>query len=258
MSDENESSEGNPAEEALAPVRSLLTVTPVKTGYQQVADQIRSLIFSRDLVPGDRLPSETEMTVAFGVSRSTIREALRVLSSTNLTYTLRGVAGGTFVADSDPESISTFLGTQFALLSGQQRVTGNELLEARHLLEVPAAGLAALRRSEDEVLAMRQSIADRRAKSDRRQSFDRNESFHSLITQASGNKLLHVVTTPLFAVIKGRFLDDNVDKNFFDHTDKDHDEIPAYIASQDEAGARQAMSEHLDRLAILYQATGIS
>jgi DNA-binding FadR family transcriptional regulator len=230
-----------------------LAVTKVKAGYQQVAEQLSSLIYSGQLTAGDRLPSEAELTVAFGVSRSTVREALRALSSTGLTYVMRGVAGGTFVADQDPESISSFLESRFALLSGNEGITADELLEARHLLEVPAAGLAASRRADTHLEAMRESIEAEKLAADRQQRFSHNRGFHALVLEAAGNRLLHVVTSPLFRVIRDRFLDDMTDMTFFAEVDRDHAEIVARISERDVDGARDAMDRHLTRLRAIYQ-----
>ena len=81
-----------------------MTVRRIQSSYRQVADQIQDLIIAGDLVAGQRLPSEAEMIPLFGVSRSTIREALRILSTNGLVVTRRGVNGGTFVAELDQET----------------------------------------------------------------------------------------------------------------------------------------------------------
>jgi GntR family transcriptional repressor for pyruvate dehydrogenase complex len=73
--------------------RDSLGIQPVKTAYQQVADQLRSLILGGDLSPGDRLPPESELIELFGVSRGTVREALRALASQGLITTSRGATG---------------------------------------------------------------------------------------------------------------------------------------------------------------------
>ena len=126
----------------------MFTVSKIKPAYQQVADQLRSLILSGELGPGDRLPVESEMSTTFGVSRSTVREALRSLSAQNLVYTSRGVTGGTFIADASPPVLSASLETGLSLLNGAEAITLAELLEAREMFEVPATRLAARRRTD--------------------------------------------------------------------------------------------------------------
>ena len=70
------------------------------------------------LAAGDRLPAEGELAVAFGVSRSTVREALRVLASRDLITTVRGTSGGSFVSHADADQVSAFLETSIGLMSG--------------------------------------------------------------------------------------------------------------------------------------------
>ncbi|MEV4189191.1 GntR family transcriptional regulator, partial [Streptosporangium canum] len=113
------------------------------TAYQALAADLRDRIVSGEFQPGDRLPIEPDLCVRYGVSRSTVREALRLLASQNLIRTVRGTTGGSFVAHPDPDHISAYLETSFDLM----RVGIGQLMEIRELLEVPAAGLAALRRT---------------------------------------------------------------------------------------------------------------
>ena len=105
--------------------------------------QLQELIVKGTLTVGERLPAEGVMAAQFGVSRSTIREALRGLSSQRLVHTKRGVSGGTFVAEPSSEHVHTYLETTIGLLSGADVVSVDEILEARELFEVPAARLAA-------------------------------------------------------------------------------------------------------------------
>src|SRR5919206_988469 len=84
-------------------------VQRVRKAYEQVADQLRELITSGELAPGQRLPSEAALAVQFGVSRATIREALRVLLTQNLIRTTKGAHGGSFVNLPTVDHISAFL-----------------------------------------------------------------------------------------------------------------------------------------------------
>src|SRR4051794_41929928 len=74
-----------------------------------LADELRADITSGRLQPGERLPPEPELCVRTGVSRSTVREALRLLASQHLIVTTRGVTGGSFVAHPDAEQLSEAL-----------------------------------------------------------------------------------------------------------------------------------------------------
>src|SRR5918998_2706221 len=126
-----------------------VNVHRVRKAYEQVADQLRELILSGTITPGQRLPNEAALSVQFGVSRATVREALRVLATQNLIRTTKGATGGSFVILPTADHISDFLSSNISLLSQTETVTLDEFLELRELLEVPAAQLAARRNSTE-------------------------------------------------------------------------------------------------------------
>lgn len=232
-------------------LRSPLAVNRILPAYAQVAAQLRELIVTGQLSPGDQLPTEAELATVFGVSRSTVREALRSLSAQSLVYTSRGVTGGTFVAYVDPEMVSDFLRTSLGLLSGSAGVSVPELLEARAVLEVPSARFAALRRTDEHLAVLRENtdiqLDDEAAR------FEKNQRFHTILLDASGNRLLEIVTAPVFEVLRSRFRRDALNKGYWTKVDDDHRDILSYIEAQDADGAEQAMSEHLERLEVTYR-----
>jgi GntR family transcriptional repressor for pyruvate dehydrogenase complex len=229
-------------------VRAKLSVDRIRPAYEQVAEQLRSLIISGSLTPGDRLPVEAEMAGIFGISRSTVREALRVLGSQGLTYAVRGATGGTFVSATDPRTVSGYLETSIGLLSGNDGITAAELLEARAVLEVPAARLAADRRSAADLEQLREIAAREKSESERGLRFEFGHRFHEVILEAAENRLLTVLTSPLFNVISTRFLGTQQSAAFRDAVDADHDEILGHLEASDGEGAARAMQAHLARL----------
>ena len=120
-------------EPASTPVRR------VRKAYEQVADQLRELIVRGELRPGDRLPVESALARDFGVSRATVREALRLLTAQSLVRTEKGAAGGSYVTLPTAATISSLVHANVGLLAETRTVTLEELLEARELVEVPAA-----------------------------------------------------------------------------------------------------------------------
>src|SRR5436309_7846070 len=84
--------------------------------YQQLADDLREQITSGQLRPGQRLPTEPELCLRTGVSRSTVREALRLLTSQHLIVTTRGVSGGSYVAKPDAATLADSLSRGMSLL----------------------------------------------------------------------------------------------------------------------------------------------
>ena len=131
-----------------------MPVQRVRRAYEQVADQLRALILAGDLVRGERLPNENMLAGDFGVSRATVREALRVLAAQNLITTAKGAGGGSYITRPTVDHISEFLRSSIALMTESHDLSLDELLEARDLLEVPAARLAAQRRHDHDIAAL--------------------------------------------------------------------------------------------------------
>lgn len=226
---------------------------PKRPAYEQVAADLRRQIVVGDLGPGDRLPTEAELTGLFDVSRSTVREALRSLMSQNLVETRRGVTGGTFVAIPDSEAVSDLIEANLGLLAVSRSVEVEELLETREMLEVPAARLAAERRSPDDLDAFRVWLVDPDHVGPE-ELFEANRGFHQAVVTASGNGLLDVVCRPIFGVLRTRFVRADAPTEFWDQVDIDHRAIADAIASADPDRAADAMREHLARLRGTYQA----
>lgn len=227
----------------------LIAVNRIRPAYQQVAEQLCDLIIQGGLSPGDRLPNEVDLAAAFGVSRGTVREALRVVTSRNLIYATRGATGGTFVAEGDAAAITQYLETGIGLLAGSASISLDELLEARHLLEVPATRLAAERRTKEHVDGLRATLKgeddDEGGESDNR--YYHHRRFHAVVLSAAGNQLLEVMTLPIFGVIRSRFVTHEAE-DFWTEVNDDHVHILERIEVGDGEGAALAMSEHLVRL----------
>jgi DNA-binding FadR family transcriptional regulator len=230
-----------------------LAVTRVRPAYQQVADQLLELILNGSLSAGDRLPSEAELSTVFGVSRSTVREALRALTSRDLVETARGTAGGTFVRKVELGQVSDYLQTSLGLMTGAEGITVADMLEAREILEVPAARLAAERREEHHLEAMREAVDREKQTRGRGLKFEEHRNFHTLVLQSSANSLLELMTQPVFRVLQTKFLDPDVDPRFWTTVDHDHEAILGAIADQDPGAAADAMHEHLVRLRETYR-----
>ena len=232
--------------------QSGLPVRRVLPAYQQVANQLQELIMKGTLTVGERLPAEGEMAVQFGVSRSTVREALRGLSSQSLVQTKRGVNGGTFVAEPSAEHVRTYLETTIGLLSGADVVSVDEILESRELIEVPSARLAALRRDEDKLQRLKATL-DTGAEVDLAADFEGHKDFHVAVMEASGNRLLEVIARPMFSVLRTRFVRDRASPAFGAAVDRDHRDIFDAIAGGDAEAAASLMHNHLERLRSMYK-----
>lgn len=228
------------------------TPDAAETAYERLAATIRQQILSGELSAGDRLPREPELTDAYQVSRNTAREALRSLASQGLLVSKRGVGGGTFVAHPSPQQISDSLGAGIGLLATNDRIPVSALLDIREMLEVPAAEIAAFRRTDAELDGLRSALFDPAAV-DPSHVFSSNREFHTRMLRATHNPLLEVVAQPVFRVMKERFLRENAPHKFWNRVDQDHREILGYVEVRDQAGAREATRAHLRYLRATYE-----
>ena len=225
-----------------------------RVAYLEVANTLRDQILAGELSAGDRLPTEAELCEHFGVSRSTIREALRMLSSQRLVATRRGVGGGSSVAQIRHDDVTDMLRDSIELLALTEGATVAELIEARELLEVPAARLAAARRSEKQLERLRASLPGSLETVDLGRIFEVNRSFHDILLEASGNRLLRVVTEPLFSVMQTRFLRDRAGVAFWQRVMREHATILEAVEQRDAERAGREMENHLVHLRSTYEA----
>jgi GntR family transcriptional repressor for pyruvate dehydrogenase complex len=172
-------------------------VERVMPSYVQVASQLRALILSGQLALGERLPSETELSSMFGVSRSTTREALRLLAAEKLVEPRRGVTGGTFVVHPEPQDVEETLGTALNLLLASKQIDLRDLVETWTAFGPPAARFAARRRTDDDVATLF-ALSERPAGPVSEAALTiANIDFHRALLVASGNRLLEMLTRPL-------------------------------------------------------------
>jgi GntR family transcriptional regulator, transcriptional repressor for pyruvate dehydrogenase complex len=245
-----QSSTRRPVDEELG---SPLQVKRVQPAYQQVADQLRDRILDGSVSAGDRLPTEVELSEIFGVSRSTVREALRVLASRGLIRTTRGTTGGTFVARVEFGQVSDYLETSLGLMSGSADLSVAQLLEARQAFEVPAAGLAALRREDQHLEQLRDAVErETHARANRAKLAKEHRSFHGIVLDATANPLIGLMTEPLFRVLTAR-RGNEMPESYWRQIDQDHVEITERIADRDHDGAVESMRRHLETVRNEYE-----
>jgi DNA-binding FadR family transcriptional regulator len=230
-----------------------LSVRPVRKAYQQAADQIRELILSGELQPGSRLPNETVLALNFGISRATVREALRVLAAQNLIRTAKGTGGGSFVTLPTVDHISEFLGASIGLMTEARDVSLEELLDARALLEIPAARRAAERRTDSDVERLLAAIPEAPLALHAADQFTYNKEFHSVVLEASRNKLLLIAAQPIFSVLQTHLSRSVLGRTFHATINEHHREITAAIEARDSDAAAELTRVHLDFLRPAYE-----
>jgi DNA-binding FadR family transcriptional regulator len=225
-----------------------LDVHRIEPAYRQVATQIRTLVLEGTLVPGERLPAEDKLAASFGVSRGTVREALRMLVSEGLARTTRGVAGGTFVTAPQPAVLQDQLETGLGLLSGAHAIDTDELYEARLSIEVPCSRWAAERRTDEHLERMRRSAWAVEQSTNSMSRADSSHDFHQAVVDASGNRLLSVIAPPIWRAFRRSALQTGGAQEAWHGIDDDHVAILQHIERSDADGAAEAMRAHLGRL----------
>jgi GntR family transcriptional repressor for pyruvate dehydrogenase complex len=216
--------------------------------YQLLADELRADITSGRLQPGERLPPEPELCIKTGVSRSTVREALRLLASQHLIVTTRGVTGGSFVSHPDAEQLGDGLATGFTLLTNTPSVGMADLLELRRALEVPAAGLAAARRTEEHLLEIRGALFDPLT-DDLDTMMVAHAAFHLAVVKACGNPLFELVGRPVYHAAYGEAVTDSLPADYWQRIDADHRRLLDCLCVGDAEAATSLSSRHLDYVA---------
>lgn len=157
----------------------------------QIAEAIKTAIISGDLIVDERLPSEAELTEQFGVSRSTVREALKRLAAQNLIRTQRGATGGAFVNRLRFEDAYGHQITTSTLLLSMNDVDFETACEARFVLERACAPLSAARRSSDHLATMRAEIHRQSQPGLSDEAFCASDvAFHRALVDGAGNPVL--------------------------------------------------------------------
>jgi GntR family transcriptional regulator, transcriptional repressor for pyruvate dehydrogenase complex len=204
-------------------------------------DTIRELIVSGSWGPGDRLPKESELAAQLGLSRNSLREAVRALSQLRVLEVRQG--DGTYVSSLEPDLLLESTGFVSHLLLGHTAV---ELYEVRRILEAAAAALAAARideKGKQELLRRLESMTGADGVED---LVEADVAFHAEIAKAAGNAVLTSLLASLSTrtmrvrLWRGRRVD-----NALDVTRDEHRRIYEAIAGEDPELARAAATAHI-------------
>jgi DNA-binding FadR family transcriptional regulator len=182
-----------------------------------------------------------------------VREALRVLAAQNLIRTAKGAGGGSYVTLPSVGGVSAFVQSSITLLADADDVTLEQLLEARELLEVPAARLAAARRSEDELERLRAAIPDEPLRLGTQGQFVYNQDFHLAVIEGCRNALLAIAAQPVFAVLQRNLARSKLGPRFHRAINAQHRSIAAAIEAGDADAAGGEMHAHLEFLRPYYE-----
>jgi len=218
----------------------------IRGASEQVAAEIQHRIQAGGLGPGDFLGREEDLAADFGVSRPTLREALKLLASGNLIRASKGPGGGIFVAHTADQGVRRSLSDAVGMMLETGAVSLEELLDARTLLEVPLAGLAALQAGEATVERLRTALAaERAADGDIDAIHVADTEFHREIAAAAGNRMAQALTGWVFEVLQPRLMEQLRDAVLPSAVLDQHVALLKAIEKGDRPRAERAMREHL-------------
>ena len=212
-----------------------------------IVDQIRALIHQGQLSQGDRLPSERELCASFGVSRVTIRDALRVLESSGLIEIRVGAHGGAYVTAPSTSNISAGLTDMLAMSS----LSGAEITEARIIFEMGIVELVCQRAVQEDFDAL-EEICQRSVVSLESGSYDMDLSaeFHIRMTQSAHNRTLDLIVESFQGPLRYSLLEaQHTAPTMGDPGVSEHREILKALIARDALMAREILYKHLSRTA---------
>ena len=232
------------------PEANLFHAVATKGGLvERVVKDIQRLIIDGHLKPGMKLPSEREMADQIGVSRTVVREAVRILAATGLLEVRRGA--GTIVQQITEDHV----GERLNLLLRTSGLSLAKVHEVRSILEVEIAGLAAQQATPDDTAKLRGVLAAMdEAKSSPKEFANKDAEFHTVLAQTTHNPLFSVLLGSIRDLMAEVRLSVSQYPDLFATVMPDHYRILDRIIAQDVDGAREEMRAHLVHARSIQQA----
>jgi GntR family transcriptional regulator, transcriptional repressor for pyruvate dehydrogenase complex len=205
----------------------------------RIIEQVRDAVLSGQIKPGDRLASEKELIAQFGVSKATMREALRVLEAMGLVEIKKGTQGGVFIAEVDMKttihSIMNFLHFR--------SVSIRDITMLRFAIEPSAAHLAAIHATDKDLERLRELAEITEA--DEMDEPSKEISFHRYLARMSQNPLLILIMDFVDNLLRDAKYKLELNPEFYQEVREAHRRILACLERHDAAGARRELVSDL-------------
>lgn len=205
----------------------------------QIIEQIRNAILSGHFKPGDKVASEKELMSEFGVSKATLREALRVLEGMGLVEIRKGITGGVFIAEVDMKTtihgIMNFL--HFKTISIK------DITMIRYLLEPPVAQIAASRIQPEDIVKLESMITEDPVVP--HTIVSREIGFHRYLARMTENPILILVMDFIDNILDDIKSQLNLGGEFYHKVVKSHRAILECLKQKDEVGVRREIINDL-------------
>ncbi|SER50735.1 DNA-binding transcriptional regulator, FadR family [Streptomyces sp. yr375] len=204
-------------------------------------DKIKAMIVAGDLAPGSRLPKEEVLAGQLGLSRSSLREAVRALTAMRILVTRQG--DGTYVSSLEPHLLFEALSFASDVSQGQ---TALQLLEVRRLLEPQATGLAATLLGPDDLDELAAVLRRSRSAATVEEFVGHDIAFHLRIVEAVGNPVLSMLLRVLSTrTQRVRIVRGTRTERAVEHAHREHDEILRALRARDAPLAVSTATVHV-------------
>ncbi|MER5428363.1 FadR/GntR family transcriptional regulator [Streptomyces sp. NPDC002588] len=215
--------------------------TPKGTVTQRAIERIKAMIGEGLLEPGQRLPTERELAAQLGISRSSMREAIRALTVLGVVEARHG--SGIYVTQLQAGDLLETFGVVADLSRGPRLV---ELLEVRRILESTATALAAARITPGQLAVVEGHLAAMNATDDPDEILAHDLAFHRAIAEAAGNETMAAILEGLSSrTFRARVWRGFREEGAFDRTRREHAAIHRALAARDPEAARAAAAAHV-------------
>ncbi|MEY9871697.1 GntR family transcriptional repressor for pyruvate dehydrogenase complex [Streptacidiphilus sp. MAP12-33] len=210
----------------------------------QAIDKIKAMIVSGELPPGSRLPKEGELALQLGLSRSSLREAVRALTAMQILVTRQG--DGTYVSDLEPRRLLENLSFVSDVSRG---ATALHLLQVRRMLEPQAVALAATRATSADLEALQRILDSGSAVQDAEDFIRCDMAFHRAIADLVGNPVLTAILDMLSThTQRVRILRGTTAAQAIEHAQREHEMILTALRDRDAQLAAATAAVHVAAL----------
>lgn len=214
--------------------------------YGQIVEEVGNRIVRGDWKPNDRLPDETEFALNLKVSRTVVREVLKVLSEKGLIISRPRI--GTLVSAKENWNYLDMDVLNWVFSNGPTKKNADDLIELRQMVEPVATRLAAIRRSDEELELLQEAFRDMtEAGADIEAGIEPDIRFHNIILKASRNQMLRPLGHTIETALAASFRISNSAPGAPEASLARHEIVLNAIAARDGDAAEQAMRILIDK-----------
>jgi GntR family transcriptional repressor for pyruvate dehydrogenase complex len=228
----------------MAESQGMFAPIAVARASSAIAEQIRTAIVTGQLGQGDRLPPERELAEQFGVSRVTVRDALRALEAMGLIDVRVGARGGAFVTVPSGDVVGQTMSDMMMM----QAITPEDIVEARLVVELGTITIACSRAGDEDIGRLRE-LCERGREALKAKTYTRELSweFHALLAGITHNGAIEGLTQSFRSSLSMHPIRTREGARAFERTVEEHDRILEALERRDGAAARREMATHLLR-----------